>query len=289
MNQPLEDHDLGFQHDLPRLIGRRRALALLGGAGLAAVGALPAEADVCFPLRWATAGPFPADGSNGHRGRTLNVLAQSGVVREDIRASFGPLTPIAEGVELKLELTLLDADGCAPLEDHAIYLWHCDANGRYSLYDRAEANYLRGVGVTDSDGEVSVTTIVPGCYPGRWPHIHFQVFENIDAAVAGPRSLLTGQIALPEMALAEVYRGSAPYAGALGTLRRLSIPRDTVFRDSTPQQLAQQTMSMSGDPEDGYTGSVTIPVDLKAGPDSAMTPPPGRIGGPLPPPTPLKR
>lgn len=280
MSQPIDEHDLGFQHDLPRMIGRRRALRLLGGLGLAAAGGLPANAAQCFALPWETAGPFPADGSNGDAGggRALNILPQPGVVREDLRASFGAMMPVAEGVTLELELTLVSADGCTPLEDHAIYLWHCDAAGRYSLYDIPDANYLRGVGVADSDGELSVTTIVPGCYAGRWPHIHFEIFESVDAAVAGARSLLTSQIALPEMALAEAYRTEGPYAGALAALRRVSVPRDGVFRDSTPQQLAQQTLSMSGDAEDGYVGTLTLPVDLSA----------DRVD-PLPPPTPLKR
>lgn len=289
MSQPIEDHDLGFQHDLPRLIGRRRALSLLGGVGLAAAGGLPAQAARCFALPWETEGPFPADGSNGRGGRALNLLPQAGVVRDDLRSSFGPMMPVADGVALELELTLVNADGCTPLEDHAIYLWHCDAAGRYSLYDLPDANYLRGVGVTDSDGEVGVTTIVPGCYAGRWPHIHFEIFESADAAVAGARSLLTSQIALPEMATAEVYRTGGPYGDALRNLRRVGIPRDTVFRDNTPQQLAQQTLSMSGGPEDGYTGTLTIPVDLNADRHSAAGPRPGEASGALPPPTLLKR
>jgi protocatechuate 3,4-dioxygenase beta subunit len=37
-------------------------------------------------------------------------------------------------------------------------------------------SYLRGVQVTDSNGQVTFTTIYPACYSGRWPHIHFEVF-----------------------------------------------------------------------------------------------------------------
>lgn len=298
MCQSNADHDLGFHHDLPRLIGRRRIFALLGGVGLATAGGLPAAAAQCFALPWETAGPFPADGTNGRNGQGVNTLAQSGVVRADLRSSFGPMMPVADGVDLELELTLVNADGCTSLEDHAIYVWHCDANGRYSLYDLPDANYLRGVGVTDSDGEVSFTTIVPGCYAGRWPHIHFEVFESAEAAVSGQRSVLTAQIALPDMAAAEIYKTDARYADGIRNLRRVSMPADTVFRDNTPQQLAQQTLSMSGDPEDGYTGTLTIPVDFTADRYVPMAPPPGGldgnpppggVGGSLPPPTPLKR
>lgn len=289
MSQSHEDHDLGFRHDLPRLIGRRRMITLLGGLGLATTGGLPAAAAQCFALPWETTGPFPADGSNGRGAQVINTLTQDGVVREDLRTSFGPLMPVADGVELELDLTLLNADGCTPLKNHAIYVWHCDADGRYSLYDLPEANYLRGVGVTDSDGGVSFTTIVPGCYAGRWPHIHFEIFKSLDAAVSGDASVLTAQIALPEMAAAEVYKTDTRYTDSLQNLRRVSIPSDNVFRDNTPQQLAQQTLSMSGDPEDGYTGTLTIPVDFSAARSLSMAPPPGGFGGPMPPPTPLKR
>jgi protocatechuate 3,4-dioxygenase beta subunit len=33
------------------------------------------------------------------------------------------------------------------------------------------------VQITDANGVVSFTSIFPGCYSGRWPHIHFEVFE----------------------------------------------------------------------------------------------------------------
>ena len=65
----------------------------------------------CAPIPEETAGPFPGDGSNG-----VNVLTESGVVRSDIRSSFGSSTTVAEGVPLTIELTVADtAAGCAPL------------------------------------------------------------------------------------------------------------------------------------------------------------------------------
>ena len=264
MTHPREEHDLGFRHDLPRLVGRRSVVSFLGGLGLAAGSGLPAAAAQCFALPWETAGPYPGDGSNGRNGRTINALTHDGILREDLRSSFGPLMPVADGVDLELELVLVNAEDCSPLEDHAIYLWHCDAVGRYSLYDLPEANYLRGVGVTDSDGEVSFTTVVPGCYAGRWPHIHFEVFVSVDAAVNGENSVLTAQIALPELAAAQVYKTDNRYGESLARLRKSSIPSDNEFGDNTPNQLAQQTLVMTGDAEDGYVGTLTIPVDFGA-------------------------
>lgn len=259
-----DPHDEGFAHDLPRLLGRRRLLALIGGAGLASLSGAPAMALECVALPWETAGPFPADGTNVRAGQIVNALRQDGVIREDLRTSFGALTPSAEGLQLDLDLTLLDAAGCTPLAGHAIYLWHCDTSGRYSLYDLPEANYLRGVGLADSDGRVRFTTIFPGCYPGRWPHVHFEIFTSLEAAVSGEASVLTAQFALPEAECAAVYAADARYLDGTRNLGRTSIERDMVFRDNSDAQLAQQTLTLAGDPRAGYRGTLLIPVDFTA-------------------------
>src|SRR5262245_28733133 len=123
-----------------------------------------------------TAGPFPGDSSNGP-----NVLNQTGVVRSDIRSSFAGLSGTAAGVPLTIELTIVSASSCTPLAGYAVYLWHCDRDGNYSLYSSAAVNqnYLRGVQAADSTGKVRFTSIFPGCYSGRWPHIHFEVYRSL--------------------------------------------------------------------------------------------------------------
>ena len=76
-----------------------------------------------------TAGPYPADSSNG-----VNVLNLTGVVRSDITTSFAGLSGTAAGVPLTIALTLVSASSCAPLANRAVYLWHCDRDGAYSMY-----------------------------------------------------------------------------------------------------------------------------------------------------------
>ena len=68
-----------------------------------------------------------------------------------------------------------------------MYLWHCTADGNYSLYSSGitNQNYLRGVQVSDASGLVSFTSIFPGCYSGRWPHIHFEVYRSLALATSG--------------------------------------------------------------------------------------------------------
>lgn len=254
-----DDHDLGLRHDLPRLIGRRSALGFLLGAG--ALAANPAAALQCVVNSTETAGPYPADGTNG-RGGSINVLTQEGIIREDLRPSFNGMSPTAEGVPLEVTLTLVDAnDGCTPLEGHALYLWHCDAIGKYSLYDYDDRNNLRGVGISDADGVVKFTTIFPGCYNGRWPHFHFEVFASADEIVTGRDSLLTSQISLPEVDCAAVYSTeSGIYSNGTSNLGRQDYDRDMIFADNTDAQKEQQMMQLNGSPQQGYTGSCIIGV-----------------------------
>lgn len=79
---------------------RRRALRGLAGAAL---GASPLGALACSLIPAETAGPYPGDGTNGP-----NVLTQSGIVRSDIRSSFGSAgTTTAPGTPLTVTVTLV--------------------------------------------------------------------------------------------------------------------------------------------------------------------------------------
>ena len=135
----------------------------------------------CARIPSETEGPFPADSSNGP-----NVLNVSGVVRSDIRSSFGGLSGTADGVPLTIVLSIVAVSTCEVLAGRAVYLWHCDRLGRYSLYSSGAANqnYLRGVQEADAAGRVTFTSIFPGCYAGRWPHIHFEVYPSLAAAAS---------------------------------------------------------------------------------------------------------
>jgi protocatechuate 3,4-dioxygenase beta subunit len=270
-----DNHDRGLAFDLKTLIERRRVLGLIGlaGTGLALAACNPfsggeanmtanaADGAVCVKDPAETAGPFPGDGTNAKAGQTVNVLTQSGVVREDIRASFAGMTPVADGVELDLVISLVNvSNACAPLAGRALYIWHCDAQGRYSLYDTDDSNYLRGVGVTDDKGQVRFKSVFPGCYPGRWPHIHFEVFAGADKAATGKDSLLISQFALPADACKTAYAGGGAYAASLPNLERVSLENDGIFADNTPEQVAAQTMAITGDAAAGFKGKVTVGI-----------------------------
>jgi protocatechuate 3,4-dioxygenase beta subunit len=261
----LHEHDLGLRHDMSVLLGRRRLLGLLAGAGLVAVagcaaggppgggapaggaGAVAAGAEGEIPQE--TAGPYPGDGSNGP-----NVLTESGIVRSDITSSFGSSTGTAAGVPLRVELTLTDPAGAAK-PGAALYLWHCDRDGHYSLYDVEDQNYLRGVQEADASGKVSFTSIFPACYAGRWPHMHFEAYPDLAAATTSDNAITTSQLALPKNVCAQVYATDG-YSQSVQNLSDVSLASDNVFGDGSDSQLATITGTVDG----GLAAALTVPL-----------------------------
>jgi protocatechuate 3,4-dioxygenase beta subunit len=271
-DEELVDQGLGF--DVGTLLDRRRILQVFGlGAatvGLAACGVGGSGASSSSASSSAsssgattaageipeeTAGPYPGDGSNGP-----DVLEQSGVVRSDIRSSFGDLSGTAEGVPMTLELVLSDlADGGVPFEGVAVYVWHCSREGGYSLYSAGleDQNYLRGVQIADAAGKVRFTSIFPGCYDGRWPHIHFEVYPDRASIADAGNAIATSQVALPQDVCEQVYAQEG-YEASVSNLARVSLTSDNVFCDDGG---ASQLGAVSGDVGSGYTVTLAVGID----------------------------
>jgi protocatechuate 3,4-dioxygenase beta subunit len=207
-------------------------------------------ANVSIPTE--TGGPYPGDGSNG-----ANVLTQKGVVRSDIRSSFGSSSTVAAGVPLTVKLVVRSAATAKPLTGAAVYLWHCDANGNYSLYSSAvvNENYLRGVQEVDANGAVTFTSIFPAAYDGRWPHIHFEVYPTLASATTAANAIKTSQLAFPEDVSKLVYADSR-YPSSAANLSRTSLSSDMVFRDGWSHQLA----TVTGDVTNGFTAALNFAV-----------------------------
>src|SRR6478736_6433 len=265
---------------LTKPVSRRGALALLGGLGLVAAGCSggndgsnatattkgasssttsttsttsgAATITDCTIIPEETGGPFPGDGSNGP-----DALGESGVVRKDITTSFDGKTGTADGVPYTIQFTVVNVDnGCKPLSGAAVYAWHCDREGNYSMYGSAtEANYLRGVQEVDANGVASFSSIFPACYSGRWPHVHFEVYPSVDAATSGTNKLATSQLALPEDVCEAVYAASG-YEQSVSNLSRVSLDSDMVFSDG----VSLQTPSMTGNATSGYVSSLVVGV-----------------------------
>jgi protocatechuate 3,4-dioxygenase beta subunit len=261
-------HDRGLAFDLGTM-SRRRMLAAAGaGAAVVLLGARPAAAACLAEVESETNGPYPADGSNG-----IDIRTASGIVRSDIRPSFGTATGVAEGVPLTFSLTVQDLD-CAPLAGAAVYVWHCDRAGNYSLYSSAvvNENYLRGIQETDETGTVTFTSIFPACYSGRWPHIHFEVYASLADATSGSGPIRKiSQIALPEAADTAVY-ATTGYEQSVTNLGQITLATDNVFGDDSA---ARELATISGDVSSGFVASLTVTVDPTATETGGGAPPGG--------------
>jgi len=255
-------HDRGLGFDL-RTMSRRKMITGLGAVFmLSACGSTSdstssdgsTTADGVNEIESETAGPYPADGSNG-----IDVRTEDGIVRSDITSSFGDASGTAEGVALTIKLAVTDLTG-APLSGAAVYLWHCDRDGNYSLYSEGitEENYLRGIQETDADGLVTFTSIYPACYVGRWPHIHFEIYSSVDDATSGEGTIRkTSQMALPEDTNDTVYDTDG-YSKSVTNMADVTIATDNVFGDDEAEfELA----TVTGSVDEGYTASLTAAID----------------------------
>lgn len=269
--------DQGASFDLRTLFSRRGVLGLIGaGVGAAALtacssgtsGSASSSSGSVTEIPDETAGPYPADGSNGP-----DILEQSGIVRSDIRSNIDGSDTV-DGVPLTFTLKVTDmANDNAAFEGVAVYAWHCDSQGRYSMYSEGaeDATWLRGVQVADSNGEVTFTSIFPGCYTGRWTHIHFEVYPDVDSITDAENAIATSQMALPEDACNAVFELDA-YDGSAKNLSAITLDDDNVFGDDGGEH---QLAAISGDTDSGYVASLDVPVDTETEPSGGAAP----VGG----------
>jgi protocatechuate 3,4-dioxygenase beta subunit len=279
----MEHHDHGLAQDIEAMLNmtasRRQSLRWLfagaaalpmagcGGGDAAAttgggtVSATPAPGSAtaaCTVIPTETGGPYPGDGTNNGVNGVANALILSGIVRSDIRSSFAGASGVAAGIALTIKLQLVNVyASCASLAGAAVYIWHCDRDGQYSLYSSPVAgeNYLRGVQEADANGVVTFTTIFPGCYAGRMPHVHFEVFPTLAGSTSAANRIKTSQFGFPTATLAEAYTASG-YATSVRNLAGISYATDNVFSDGTSLQVA----GITGNPTAGYAATLTVGV-----------------------------
>lgn len=161
------------------------------------------------------------------------------------------------GVKTDIEITIKNyTTGCGALENVLVDIWHCDAQGNYSQYGGTQmqstnytgASWLRGRQTTNAEGKTGFTSIFPGWYAGRAPHIHVHVYTS------SGRSLLVTQIAFPKTVCDAVYSAAADYKSH--GLQDTTNERDNVFGDGYANELA----SVSGSISEGYRLTHTIVV-----------------------------
>lgn len=281
LDRPHEDiEDQGLAFDIRTLLSRRKMLAGLGiGVGSAALVACGVKGEgasasatstsasatstttaandlsgqTLEEMAGETAGPYPGDGSNGP-----DVLEEAGIERRDLTSSIDGGETVT-GTAMSITLSLVDiTNDNQPMTNAVVYLWHCDAQGRYSMYSDGvtDQTWLRGVQVSDSNGQVTFDSIVPGCYTGRYPHLHFEVFTSIDDITDATNAVLTSQIVVPESVTAEPYK-LAEYDGSSANLAQVTLESDNIFSDSAEEQ----TPDVVGNATEGFSLAILVPVD----------------------------
>ena len=278
----MDNHDHGLSRDIDTMLNmtasRRQSLRWLfvgaaavplaacrgGGTSTttpaASSGGAGSSSSSCAVIPEETGGPFPGDGSNSNVNGVANALILAGVIRSDIRSSFAGATGVAAGVPLTIKLQMQNVSAsCASLAGATVYLWHCDREGRYSMYSSGviSENYLRGVQEADSSGVVTFTTIFPGCYAGRMPHVHFEVYPSLPKASSAANRIKTSQFGFPTATLSEAYAASG-YGTSATNLAGMSYATDGIFSDGMTLQIA----TMTGSAALGYTATLNVGVAL---------------------------
>ena len=134
---------------------------IVAAASVSPLSKLPAGGQGgCSLIPSETPGPFPLDLSD-------NTF----YFRQDI-------TEGRPGIRVIQRMRIVGVDNCQPMSNLRVNLWCCDAEGNYSGYSAFGSEgetYMRGYQITDDNGEVEFISILPGWYPGRVVHMHFQV------------------------------------------------------------------------------------------------------------------
>lgn len=233
-----------------RLLRRREALTL---AGLGLTGALGAR----------VSGAFGTQGAEAAGTCVLSPEVTEGPYWIDNKLTRRDIRDDRPGLPLELVLTVQNAKTCSPIKGADVEIWHCDAVGVYSGYERGSAGapggqhaspsdsdrYLRGHQRADADGRARFLTIYPGWYRGRTPHIHLKVH-------VGGSVVHTGQVFFDEKTTTAVYR-HAPYRshGQPDT----SHAADMIYAQAGRSR-ANLRLTRRSNGRKGYRGSITLGV-----------------------------
>lgn len=167
----------------------------------------------------------------GPRSCVLTPEAGEGPFYLDPKLQRSDITSGQPGAPLQLSLQVVRTGDCATLAQARVDVWHADALGLYSGYEKQSGvggvstkpaigqQYLRGTQFTDAGGNVQFRTIFPSWYGGRTPHVHFKVF-------LGGNEVVASQIFFPDEISREVFAQWQPY--------REHASKRTAFNDNDP-------------------------------------------------------
>ena len=173
--------------------------------------------------------------------------------RSDVRPD-SETGAVQAGIPLTLTINLQDAGAsCTPQANAAVDIWHANAQGAYSDVsgsgnpNNLGVDWLRGYQVSDANGSVTFTTIMPGWYVSRTIHIHFRIRTssgiNFTSQLYFDESVATGYVSTPN------YTKS-------GT--RTTNGTDQLYDGAL-------LVPLTGSNADGYAGTFTVNLDFNDG------------------------
>jgi protocatechuate 3,4-dioxygenase beta subunit len=218
-----------------KILSRRAALRALGQTGAALVAydilgrkALADLSAAVQPKVDLVASPVLTEGP---------FFVDEKLKRSDLRTDTNRKS-VVDGMPLALGLTVyeLAKQKLTPMSGATIDVWHADAVGVYSdesnrmnHEDTSHQTWLRGYQLTGDDGAVKFTTIVPGWYRGRAPHLHFKVrqFNPEGRATAE----FTSQFFFSESDIDRIYQKARYRSGENGITRN---EEDGIYAERLP-------------------------------------------------------
>jgi protocatechuate 3,4-dioxygenase beta subunit len=222
---------------LGSMIPLRKASGDTGSAS----NAITKPSDICWLTPTETEGPY---------------YFNANLVRQDIRRDTTTGT-FHTGLQLNMTFTIIDIN-CNPIPNVLVDIWHCDKDGLYSGYVQPGGNtvgqdFMRGIQMTDTNGQCSFISSYPGWYQGRATHVHFKVRLTSTTYV-------TSQFCFLDSINNSVYatplysgRGPNPVTNAM----------DMVFQNADPAYLR-----MTATPNattGGYDGTYSIGINAVTG------------------------
>ena len=183
-------------------------------------------------------------------------------VREDIVGG-------AVGLPMELEITVISSLTCKPIDNAAVDIWQCDAEGVYSSEsseDTVGETFLRGVQFTDKLGQVTFRTIYPGHYAGRTTHIHAKVHigaHDADRTMTSGHVSHIGQLFSSDAVNGEVYK-LAPYNTETAAI--VTHAEDRVWTQQHGSESQLKLAKVGNRLSKGLTASIALAVDPRAVP-----------------------
>jgi protocatechuate 3,4-dioxygenase beta subunit len=259
------------------LLSRRSALGVIGAVGLAGCGGGSSDSSGSGSSSSSSSGGGSSSSSSssgsssasctttdeGEVGPYFADDSASGFDRSNIVSNIDGSDTQA-GVALTLTVYVYDAENsCAAMEGVQVDIWHCNPYGIYSDISSegtSADSYLRGYQLTDADGKVVFTTIIPGWYSGRTTHIHLRLRSSYDEASSTSDGSNTTQLFFPQTLIDTLATSVSPYdsEGSNPTTNAT----DRVYAD---QVFGTTLLSPSGSTADGYTASISLylPITYK--------------------------